>query len=176
MKEKGWQEAIEIVTMARKISETDIHLLLVGDGVEFDRLSALELPPFIHLKGFQRNVQGYFAVADMGFLPSKFRGESFPMVVIECLQSGRPILASALGDIPYMLNSPDGAAGVLVDLDGAEINIPIWAEKVNELASEEDLYESLLSRVTGAADKFDSSVMARKHDEVYRSVLRGSQG
>jgi glycosyltransferase involved in cell wall biosynthesis len=175
MEEKGWQEAIEIVTMARELSGADIHLLLVGDGVEYDRMIGLELPPYIHLEGFQRNVRGYFAVADMGFLPSKFRGESFPMVIIECLQSGRPFLASALGDLPYMLDSPDGPAGLLVDLVGSELDIPVWAEKVGAIALDSALYESLLFRVSGATEKFDSSVMVRKHDEVYRSALRGPE-
>jgi glycosyltransferase involved in cell wall biosynthesis len=107
----------------------------------------------------------------MGFLPSRFRGESFPMVIIECLQAGRPILASSLGDIPYMLSGPDGPAGVLVELDGFEINVSLWAEKIAHLASDKIACESLQSRVFSAAQKFDSGVMTRKYDEVYRSVL-----
>jgi glycosyltransferase involved in cell wall biosynthesis len=171
MEEKGWQEAIEIVTAARKHSGEDIHLLLVGDGVEYERLLRVELPAYIHLEGFKRNVRGYFAVADMGFLPSKFRGESFPLVIIECLQAGRPFLASNLGDIAYMLSSADGLAGLLVDLDGAEINIDLWAEKIVALVSDTEACKLLNSRVSGAAQKFDSSIMAKKHDDVYRSAL-----
>jgi glycosyltransferase involved in cell wall biosynthesis len=171
MEEKGWREAVEIVSSARNISGKDIHLILVGDGVEYDRMRAMELPSFVHLEGFQRNVRGYFAVADAGFLPSKFRGESFPLVIIECLQAGRPFLASALGDIPYMLSSPEGSAGILVELDGAEINISAWAMIIDALASDRQTCDLLLSRVAGAARKFDSNVMAKRHDEVYRSVL-----
>ncbi|MCX2977551.1 glycosyltransferase [Candidatus Marimicrobium litorale] len=171
MAEKGWQEGIEIVTQARLQSDKDIHLLLVGDGLEYNRLSELELPPFVHLEGFQTNVRGYFALSDMGFLPSKFRGESFPMVVIECLQSGRPFMSSTLGDIPYMLGSPDGPAGVLIDLHDTLINTPAWAEQVATLAADKQAYRALVDRVPAAAAKFDASVMAHKHDEVYRSVL-----
>ena len=171
MKEKGWQEAVEIVSAAREKSEKDIQLVLVGDGPEYDRLGALQLPAFIHLEGFQDNVRGYFSCSDMGFLPSRFRGESFPMVIIECLQAGRPILASSLGDIPYMLSGPDGLAGVLVELDGFEINVSLWAEKIAHLASDKIACESLRSRVFSAVQKFDSGVMTRKYDEVYRSVL-----
>jgi glycosyltransferase involved in cell wall biosynthesis len=173
MEEKGWQEAIDIVTAAREISGEDIHLLLVGDGTEYDRLCRLTLPSYIHLEGFQRNVRGYFAAADAGFLPSKFRGESFPLVIIECLQAGRPFLASNLGDIDYMLGSADGLAGILVELDGAEINIQSWAEKIAALASDRRLYDVLHARVSGAVEKFDSAVMARQYDEMYRSILCG---
>jgi len=171
MEDKGWQEAVDIVSTARVQSAKDIHLVLVGDGPEYDRLGALQLPPFIHLEGFQGNVRGYFSCSDMGILPSKFRGESFPMVIIECLQAGKPIVASALGDIPYMLSGPDGPAGILVDLDGLEINISLWAEKIGLLASDKMACESLQSSVVGAAQKFDSVIMTKKYDEVYRSVL-----
>jgi glycosyltransferase involved in cell wall biosynthesis len=175
MEEKGWQEAIDIVTAARKLSGADIHLLLVGDGTEYDRLLRLKLPAFIHLEGFQRNVRGYFAVADAGFLPSKFRGESFPLVIIECLQVGRPFLASNLGDIAYMLGSPEGLAGILVELDGTEIDVQGWAEKIDALAHDMSLYDALKSNVSSAARKFDSSIMAKKYDEMYRSVLHTSE-
>jgi glycosyltransferase involved in cell wall biosynthesis len=175
MEEKGWQEAVDIVTVARTISGKDIHLILVGDGAEYDRLINAGLPPFIHMTGFQRNVRGYFALADVGFLPSKFRGESFPLVVIECLQAGRPFLASALGDIPYMLSSADGPAGILVDLDELEINVSAWAEKIDALASDQLARQVLRSRVAVAVQKFDSAIMAQRHDELYRSVLSESR-
>ena len=171
MEEKGWQEGIEIVTQARMLSNRDIHLVLVGDGLEYNRLSELELPPFVHLEGFQTNVRGYFALSDMGFLPSKFRGESFPMVVIECLQSGKPFMSSTLGEIPYMLGSSDGPAGVLIDLHDTVINTPAWAEQVAALAADKQAYNALVDRVPQAAAKFDAAVMAQKHDKVYRSIL-----
>jgi len=170
MKEKGWSEAISAVTGAREISGKDIHLLLVGDGVEYERLAQVELPPYVHLEGFQRNVRGYFAVADMGFLPSKFRGESFPLVLIECLQVGRPVLASALGEIPYMLDSPEGQAGHLVELDGDAIDIPVLVGAIAALATEPDRYQALLDCVPAAARKFDSAILAEKYDRAYRQA------
>jgi glycosyltransferase involved in cell wall biosynthesis len=171
MQEKGWSEAILAVTGAREISDKDIHLLLVGDGVEYERLAQVELPPYIHLEGFQRNVRGYFAVADMGFLPSKFRGESFPLVLIECLQVGRPVLASALGEIPYMLDSPDGQAGYLVELDGDAIDISALVGAIAKLATDSDHYQALLGCVPAAARKFDPTILAEKHDRTYRQAV-----
>ena len=171
MVEKGWKEAIQVVGQTRAISGNDIHLILVGDGAEYDRLLALNLPEYIHLEGFQRNVRGYFAIADVGILPSKFRGESSPLVIIECLQAGRPFLASSLGDISHMLSSPGGLAGSLIELDGLEIDIPLWAKTIDDLASDKQALELLQSRVAGAAKKFDAAAMIKKHDEVYRSVL-----
>jgi glycosyltransferase involved in cell wall biosynthesis len=173
MEEKGWAEAVEAVIRSRELSETDIHLILLGDGPEYDRLLADDLPPFIHLEGFKKNVRSYFAASQMGFLPSKFRGESFPLVIIECLQSGRPVLASAVGEVSYMLDSGDGLAGAVFELDDWSINVPALAQKIAALASDANCYQQLRSRVAAAEKKFDPDVLARKHDAVYREVAGG---
>ncbi|KZX55066.1 hypothetical protein A3709_08715 [Halioglobus sp. HI00S01] len=171
MAEKGWAEAIAATGVAREQSGRDIHLLLVGDGPEYDRLATSELPDYVHLEGFQRNVRGYFAVADVGFLPSKFRGESFPLVIIECLQTGVPYLATDLGEISRMLDSSQGPAGAVVPLDNHEIDIARLASEMARLAGDADYYASLHAAVPAAAEKFDPAVLAEKHDEAYRLAL-----
>lgn len=171
MVEKGWVEAIAAVTRARASVQRDIHLLLVGDGPEYERLSGETLPEFVHLEGFQQNVRGYFAVADIGFLPSKFRGESFPLVIIECLQAGRPFLASDLGEIRNMLASSAGNAGTVVGLKGGEVDVPAVAAEIARLASDAQYYEGLTVGAREAVKKFDPGILARKHDEVYRRVI-----
>lgn len=171
MVEKGWAEAVESVTAARNQSGVDIQLLLVGDGSEYDRLMQDALPEFVHLAGFQRNVRGYFAAADLGFLPSKFRGESFPLVIIECLQSGVPFLASDLGEISRMLEGPEGMAGAVVPLVGEEIDLPALRDQIVRLASIDTEYQAAQQAVPAATAKFDPLILAQKHDNAYRSAL-----
>ena len=72
---------------------------------------------FVHYLGFRSNIRDYFAASDIGFLPSRFKGESFPLVLIDCVLSGKPVLASDVGEIRYMLDSTDGLAGELFDLE-----------------------------------------------------------
>mgnify|MGYP001823377123 CR=1 FL=1 len=170
--EKGWAEAIAAVTGARKVSQRDIHLLLVGDGPEYDRLLREALPDFVHLEGFQPNVRGYFAAADAGFLPSRFRGESFPLVIIECLQGGVPFLATDIGEISRMLQGRDGMAGAVVPLDGDDVDLPALEAEIVRLANEAAYYEGLCRNVASAAEKFDPALLAQKHDEAYREALR----
>ena len=173
MEEKGWREAIEAVTRAREVSASNIHLLLVGDGPEYDRMACLDgdLADFVHLEGYQRNVRGYFAVADMGFLPSKFRGESFPLVIIECLQSGIPLLASDLGEISRMLEGPKGMAGAVLSLDGDNIDIAALRDKIVSIVTDERVRQAMYDAVPEAAAKFDPAILADKHDIVYRAAL-----
>jgi glycosyltransferase involved in cell wall biosynthesis len=174
MEEKGWAEAVEAVIQARGLCDADIHLILLGDGPEYDRLLDDDLPQCIHLEGFKRNVRSYFATSQFGFLPSKFRGESFPLVIIECLQTGRPVLASDIGEVSYMLDSGDGLAGAMFELDDWSIDVPALAQQIAMLASDEDSYRQLQSRVAAAEKKFDPDVLARKHDAVYRQVAAES--
>ncbi len=121
-----------------------------------------------HLLGFQRNVRGYFAVADIGLLPSRFRGESAPLVIIECLQAGRPFVASDLGEIAGMLASEDGMAGAVLPLRGDDVDVPALQGLIEKLASDRAYYQAMADRVPAAAAKFDPAIMARKHDEAYR--------
>ncbi len=171
MAEKGWVEAIEAVKNARILGGADIHLLLVGDGPEYDRLRDTALPAFVHLEGFQRNVRGYFAAADMGFLPSKFRGESFPLVIIECLQSGVPFLASDLGEISRMLQGDNGFAGAVFPLEDDNIDVPALAALLASVAGNEETYRCMQRAVPAAAEKFDPAILAGKHDKAYRAAL-----
>lgn len=168
--EKGWQEAIESVLWANARSSRKIHLLLVGDGPEARRLKAEIDSDLIHFLGFRSNIRDYFAAADMGFLPSKFAGESFPLVLIDCLLAGRPVLASRLGEIPYMLSSDEGAAGDLFDLVDTRICVEAVGVKILKFSDNKSEYINVLNRVPFAAQKFDLALMVDKYEQIYSSA------
>lgn len=174
MPEKGWVEGMAAVKRAREISHRDIQLLLVGDGPEYERLADKKLPEYVRLMGFQRNVRGFFGVADIGFLPSKFRGESFPLVIIECLQVGRPFLASDLGEIRHMLKGKTALAGSVVPLQGDSVDIGALSEEIARLATDKRYYESAVEVVREVSPRFDPALMAQKHDAVYRNLISDS--
>ncbi|MFG6374332.1 MAG: glycosyltransferase, partial [Desulfovibrio sp.] len=60
-------------------------------------------PDHVHILGLQSDVPSFLSIADMLLLQSMFRGESFPMVILEAWQAKIPVLATNLGDIPLML-------------------------------------------------------------------------
>jgi glycosyltransferase involved in cell wall biosynthesis len=80
-------------------------LLIVGDGESRQELeaqaSALGLTDRCLFSGNQSNVRDYYAAMDLLVLPSYEEG--FPMVILEALASGIPVLATRVGDIPKML-------------------------------------------------------------------------
>ena len=169
--EKGWEEAIAVVSLANQYSKRKIHLLLLGAGEEAKKLQALIQPEFIHFLGFRANVSDYFALADIGFLPTRFKGESTPLVLIECLLSGRPMIATALGEIPYMLSSKTGMAGITFPLIQDRIEIDKLAQIIASIANDPSQYSALLAQVPNAVGKFEINTMLDQYASFYHSVL-----
>lgn len=169
--EKGWEEGIEAVTLARKLSGKDIHLLLIGEGPEYERLRRKVRDHFIHFLGFRANVLDYFATSNLGFLPSRFHGESYPLVVIECLQANRPVLASDIGETSRMIETESGPAGSVFTLDNWKLPVKRMAELIAEYATNRNLYSEHLRRVPEAIKKFDPEKMLHSYELVYQEVL-----
>lgn len=169
--DKGWREAIEAVSKARDLSGENIHLILIGEGPVYDELCAKTLPDYIHLLGFRKNLRDFFAASDLGFLPSRFEGESFPLVIIDCLHAGCPVLASSIGEIPHMLTTEEGMAGVLFDLKDWSIDVDALAGKISALVNNKTQLEAIRGCVSLAAAAFDPEVLAQRYDEAYRQCL-----
>lgn len=173
--EKGWEEAIQAVNWANAHSARNIHLILIGDGPEFDRLCDLKCSERVHFLGFRQNIRDYFATSDMGFLPSRFRGESAPLVVIDCLLAGKPVLASDIGEIRGMLDSPEGLAGQLFSLRDWELDSEAIGQAIVDLANQPSFYKVLQSRVGSAAHKFETTAMVDSYEEVYRANVHSTK-
>lgn len=167
--EKGWEEAISAVNWANARSARKVCLLLIGDGPEFDRLSGIKRSGSVRFLGFRQNIRDYFASSDMGFLPSRFKGESAPLVIIDCLLAGKPVLASDIGEINQMLGSPDGLAGELFSLQNWALDVEAIGQSIVDLANQPSRYQTLLSRVASAASKFSTTEMVDRYEEVYRA-------
>lgn len=170
--EKGWIPAIEAVTLARIKTGKDIHLILVGSGEVYDKLLG-KVPEYIHLVGFQKNVRDYFATADIGLLPSEFQGESFPLVIIECLYSGKPMVASNLGESKNQLKDEDSnLAGIIFDLRDGKVQIDELADIISDLVMDKELYNKLQSRVFSASKKFYIESIAKEYLKVFDYALK----
>lgn len=176
IREKGWEEGIQAVLASQKRCPRKIHLILIGKGEEYDRLKPVHESDAIHFLGFRSNIRDYFAMADMGFLPSRFGGESAPLVLIDCLWAGRPVLASRLGEIPAMLQGGNGPAGLLFDLqDDLSIDVAGLAELVLRLATDKPAYDGMLAEVPHAVRKFDPDVMVEKYEQLYERTVSATE-
>lgn len=169
--EKGWQAAVDAVTLANKKSSRRIDLVLVGAGVMYDKLKN-NSPEFVHLVGFKSNVRDYLAAADLGLLPSEFSGESFPLLIIDSLFSGRPVVSSNLGESAEMLkNSAGESAGIVFDLENGKVPVEKLSEILITLTNDKKEYEKILEKVPSAAEKFLIGTVTEKYLKVYKKVM-----
>ena len=171
--EKGWYTAVEATDAARRISGMDIHLLLLGEGPVYDELSRKALPSYIHMPGFINNTIRYYAMADVGLLPSTFKGESFPLTIIECLMAGKPVIASDIGEIRTMLTNEEGeVAGELIDVESGVINVVWLIQQIVALATDRDVYEHKTTIATEIASRFEMNNVISQYVDVYAKVWR----
>ena len=113
---KGWHEAVAAVETLNGEGHA-VDLILCGEGPAAEAIRA-QAPEHVVLTGQVSNVQDYFAISDVGILPSYFIGESLPLSLLEMIAKGLPLIATEVGEIPTIIGTGDSAAGLLVPLIG----------------------------------------------------------
>ena len=113
------QKGLEVLFSAVKLiadSGTDVQLVLVGDGPMRARLhrraERLGITDRVALAGAvgQDEMADYYAGADVFCLPSF--AEGVPVVLMEAMASGRPVVATRIAGVPELVE--DGVSGLLV--------------------------------------------------------------
>lgn len=92
----------------------DLAVLVVGGGSEQARLEALRrelgLEQAVHLLGFRGDVPDVLRALDVAICSSDFEGS--PLSVLEYMDAGLGIVATAVGGVPDLID--DGVHGLLV--------------------------------------------------------------
>jgi glycosyltransferase involved in cell wall biosynthesis len=111
--EKGFDQLIEAASIV-VAAEPAVGFVLFGDGPECEPLSRQiferRLQRHVVLAGFRRDWQRFLPQADLFALASHTEG--LPVVVLEALAAGAPVVATAVGGTPEVVT--DGATGYLV--------------------------------------------------------------
>lgn len=169
--DKGWAETIAAVERARRICGRDIRLVLVGNGPVHDEYRRQGVPPFVHLVGFSENSAGHYASADMGIMLTRFRSESFPLTILDCLFAGKPYIASNVGDIPNMLTGDDGVAGAVIALNDWAVPVEAAAQVIAAFASEAQRYEAARALVPRIASRYRIETVASQYLALFRQEI-----
>jgi len=117
----------------------DATLCLVGDGPDREaverRAHELGVARHVLFVGYQRDVAPYYALLDALLLASA--NEGTPVVAIEALAARRPVVATAVGGVPDVVD--DGVDGVLVPVG----DVDAMAGALARLAAEPELRRRL---------------------------------
>jgi glycosyltransferase involved in cell wall biosynthesis len=171
--EKGFDVAIEALASLRR-AHPAARLLVVGDGEERGRLEVLArrlgvdgATDFVGRQARDKIPQ-YLAAADVFLFPTR-RDEAGPLVLIEAMACGLPVIASSLGGITEVLDTPGPAPGVLVRAgDSDEL-----ARAASRLIADEELRAAVGAAARNrAVGVYGLETMVRRTVAVYRIAIR----
>jgi glycosyltransferase involved in cell wall biosynthesis len=165
--EKGQLLAIEAL-MELKRRGVDVLLVCAGDGPQMPILRASvtrnELSSRVLLPGYIQKIAALLNHATVLLIPSSTEG--MPMILLEAMRSGVPVVASAVGGMASVLGY--GRAGRLVS-PGSSMQI---ADAISDLL--DCPTERAAMKREGQlrfADHYSSRVMAHHYQQAYEKLL-----
>jgi glycosyltransferase involved in cell wall biosynthesis len=146
----------------------EVTLDVAGDGPLDEELRAtaarLGLDDSVTFLGRVAPVSSAFERAQIVVVPSF--GEGFGLVALEAMERGRPVIASAVGGLPEIVD--DGRTGVLVSPGDADALATAIRELLREPARAEALGRAGRAR---AVEQFSQERCTDRIETLYRSAL-----
>jgi glycosyltransferase involved in cell wall biosynthesis len=128
------------------------RLVIVGDGPLAEEMAAdLENRPRLNWLRRTDSIDGILTAADVVMIPSEVEG--IPLVALEALALGTPVVATAVGGLPELAGTPGVSLVGMDDLGGFVAAIQAAAGGGREGPIE-------------LPDRFQATFMAQRYDEV----------
>lgn len=151
-----------------KDQEHEVRLRAVGPFETEDykreilqRVDQLGIADMIDWTGFQKDVDSQLQQMDLFVLPSLY-GEGLPMVVLESMANGVPVVASRVEGIPEAIR--DGVDGLIFEPGSADD----LAEKLNQLLGQQEAWRTMrASALQRQKESLSDTSMARGVAQVY---------
>lgn len=163
---------IDLLAAFKRLRETkpeiSCQLIIVGDGPERASLAAaaesLAGKGRVTFTGQLPDVQPFYAMADVFALPSHSEGS--PNVLLEAMAANLPLVATAVGGVPEMIESNESA--LLVPSNDP----PALAAAIANLLIDKQLAERLTKQAAALVDtQYNPENYARSLVEIYRGVV-----
>ncbi|GAB5525855.1 MAG: glycosyltransferase family 4 protein [Roseivirga sp.] len=155
-----------LVEALKKINANGIRaeLILIGDhesaNNEIDMKEVSD--PHVHLAGFQKNVADYLKHADALLIGSYIEG--LPLVVLEALATGTPIISTPVGGVPdAVVDAKNGFIASSMEAEGMQDAI----EKFMRLTTDE-LQEMSSTNKKDFDSRFSMESCAGRYEELFR--------
>lgn len=164
--EKGPDLFLEIAELCNGIS--NLRFVMTGAGpmkeVLMYKIKLLPAQIKFEFAGLVDNVTPYLALYDILILPSRTDGR--PLVAMEALASGVPVVASVVGGLPELID--DGRNGYLLPVGSTKV----FADKIRDLAQDKSLLAQLKAGARKSAEnKLDANKAYLEYDVALREAI-----
>lgn len=172
--EKGWGQAIEAFIRLKSDSgiKIPLHLFLIGASgyaSELERKHALVKG--LHFLGNRNDLHLLIPMFDACLLPSYFKSESQPMIIIDSLSQGKPVIATDIGEVSDMIGM--NKAGLLVPLVKGKPDVDELVKCMKRFSlDEDDAYTEAKSNCPAMFEKFDMRHVAGRYMEIIDFLIK----
>lgn len=165
------QKAPDVFVKAAALIKKEIpnaFFLMIGGGDKYDEI--VNLAEYFGLQESYKIVKwvdnpiDYIRLFDVALLLSRWEG--FGLVLPEYMLVGKPIVATNVDAIPWLIK--DGKNGILIPVDDEEA----VCKAVIKLYNDNDLYNRLADQ--GALDvleKFNAKRMSEEYEELFKTLI-----
>jgi len=156
--------------MARKIHEVhdDVAFIIVGEGPRREYLEKmamrLGLDGHVHFLGFRSDAVQILRMLDVFVLSSI--DEGLPIVILEAMSVGTPIVSSDVGDIPRVIES--GRNGILYPKGDVLTMTQAVLQLLRDAAYTMELRNN--AKIT-VQDKFSLTTMTQQYHSIYSTII-----
>jgi glycosyltransferase involved in cell wall biosynthesis len=168
---KGLEVLLDaLALLRRKLAPVRLRLIGGFETLAYEsqiqqQIARLHLGDYVDWVGFTSNVPAELAKLDLMVLPSLF-GEGLPMVILEAMAAGVPIVATRVEGVPEAIR--DGIDGILAKPDDAAD----LAQAIERVTSGQADWQALRqSAHRRQADVYSDRSMAAAVAKVYQQVL-----
>ena len=171
IKEKGFGEAAEAFASLCEISNREMDLVLIGNGEYIDSLkeqyAGNQHIHFIDNLSKPSEWIGWVKIFDVAMLPSYFISESLPNSVIEYLAYHKPVIATDIGDIKYMLRSGTAEAGILLPLHDWKVEVEELKGAMETMVCDNEKYQQYQKGTEILFEQYDMKNFAQRYFDMF---------
>lgn len=162
---KGHAVLLEAIAILPQLQKENLQFFIAGDGSLRKELenqaSRLDIQGQVTFLGIRQDVPKLLRAADIFVLPSLWEG--LPLVILEAMSAGLPILASDVEGITDAIQ--DGESGIVIPIKDPGA----MKDKLILLANQPELRETLgKNGKINFKDKFDIDTMCHQYEELFQ--------
>ncbi len=169
--QKGLPFLLDALALLRDVGGPPVHLNVAGDGAlrcEYEaQVRRLRLDTNVTFHGLQTPAQVAQALGQSHALVLPSLHEALPLVIIEALASGRPVISTRCGGPEFMI---DAANGLIVEPG----QVAPLATAITDLLAHLERYDP--QRLAAAANRhYSYAAVTAELTKVYRTLVAGQK-